>query len=97
MQSDDGNLVTICTLKSGQSFGELALVEKGGKRAATIMTTSDVECLTVDGEQYRTHLARIHQEELSRKVNKFMEMAVSEVLHRAFKEESATNTILLLS
>ncbi|GMH37082.1 hypothetical protein BSKO_04955 [Bryopsis sp. KO-2023] len=67
--TDDGNLVTICTLKAGQSFGELALVEKGGKRAATIITTSDVECLTVDGEQYRMHLGRIHREELEKKVD----------------------------
>lgn len=65
--SEEGTLTTLVTLTAGQSFGELALVEENGKRAATIVTTSEVECLTISGDDYRNHLSRIHQEELHEK------------------------------
>ena len=60
--------MTLLTLTAGQSFGESALVEELSRRAATIVTTSEVECLTIEGDIYRSYLARIHQEDLQRKV-----------------------------
>ena len=62
-------MTTLVTLTAGQSFGELALVEENGRRAATIVTTSEVECLTIEGDVYRNYLARIHREDLLHKVD----------------------------
>lgn len=68
MHIDDGDLETVMTLVPGQSFGELALKMKGGKRAATIISQTRTECLTIEGDEYRKYLKKLHDEELSKKV-----------------------------
>ena len=52
----------------GQSFGELALQEAGGKRAATVTASEDCDLLALDGFEYRTVLAQHHRQELDRRV-----------------------------
>ncbi|KAK9824274.1 hypothetical protein WJX72_009107 [[Myrmecia] bisecta] len=55
-------------IEAGYSFGELALLKKGGMRVATIQTIMHTEFLTVDGDQYAQLLSRLHREEINSKV-----------------------------
>ena len=61
--------ITVRTLETGQSFGELALLKKGGRRAADCVTTSDTELLTIDGETYRKLLGKLQQQEIAMKAH----------------------------
>lgn len=57
------------TLDAGQAFGELALLQTGGRRAASVITTMASEFLTIDGKQYQQLLAQLQREELRAKVD----------------------------
>lgn len=70
----DTAVKTVRTLDAGQAFGELALLKQGGRRAASVVTTSTSELLTIDGKQYQELLAHLQRDEIKAKV---------EVLRRA--------------
>jgi len=49
----------VATLNAGNSFGELALIEKNKRRTATVITETDVAFVTLDSEQYLKSYAKI--------------------------------------
>jgi hypothetical protein len=64
-----GDTVTVArTLKEGESFGELALLQRGGRRAATVVTTSPTEFLTIAADHYEELLSKLHHQEIMAKV-----------------------------
>lgn len=60
---------TVRTLDAGQAFGELALLRQGGRRAASVVTTTAAELLTIDGKQYQELLAHLQRDEIKAKVD----------------------------
>lgn len=66
--AEKGRKRALRSLTVGQSFGELALQEAGGKRAATVTASEDCDLLALDGFEYRTVLAQHHRQELDRRV-----------------------------
>merc|ERR1712166_715774 len=55
---EDGNAQTVNTLKEADYFGELALLEEGGKRHATVTATADCRLAKLDRERSSVCLAR---------------------------------------
>ena len=56
-KSDDGTLEQVAILKSGDYFGEQALLTDD-KRSATITTKSELECLTLSREDFSNLLGK---------------------------------------
>lgn len=63
-----GHLRTVRTLTVGDSFGDLALQEAGGSRAATVRTAAWCELLTINGFAYRKILAKVHRQDMNARV-----------------------------
>jgi CRP-like cAMP-binding protein len=53
----DGSIVQLARLHSGQSFGELSLVE-GQPRAATVVADGELRVLTIGGDDFRFSVVR---------------------------------------
>lgn len=67
-----GDAVTVArTLRAGKSFGELALLQKGGLRSATVVSCgiTNTEFLTIAADQYEELLSNLHQAEIRSKVD----------------------------
>jgi CRP-like cAMP-binding protein len=65
-----GDAVTVArTLHAGESFGELALLQRGGSRAATVVSIGNTEFLTIAADQYENLLSQLHQAEIQSKVD----------------------------
>eukprot|EP00884_Botryococcus_braunii_P000340 jgi/Botrbrau1/10306/Bobra.0120s0021.3 len=64
-----GDAVSVArTLRAGESFGELALLQRGGRRSATVVTVGHTEFLTIGADQYEELLSNLHQNEIRSKV-----------------------------
>src|SRR5262249_34471792 len=48
----DGTIVQLARLQTGQSFGELSLID-GQPRAATVVADGDLRVLTISGDDFR--------------------------------------------
>eukprot|EP00033_Pygsuia_biforma_P002267 GCRY01002512.1.p1 GENE.GCRY01002512.1~~GCRY01002512.1.p1 ORF type:complete len:415 (-),score=89.58 GCRY01002512.1:600-1844(-) len=66
-EKENAASLCVCTLTAGESFGELGLV-KNQPRAATIITRSACEMLSVDKDDYHRILKKTHEKELAAKV-----------------------------
>lgn len=67
-----GDAVTVArTLRAGKSFGELALLQKGGLRSASVVSCgiTSTEFLTIAADQYEQLLSNLHQAEIRSKVD----------------------------
>ena len=59
----------VATLYNGDSFGELALLQEGSVRSATVRAETDVEFLTISREDYNRILGAVTEEQLAEKIN----------------------------
>lgn len=59
----------VAVLRNGDSFGELALMQEGNLRAATINAKDDSEFLTIFRDDYNRILGAVSEHELADKVN----------------------------
>lgn len=59
----------VAVLRNGDSFGELALMQEGNLRAATITAKDDSEFLTIFRDDYNRILGAVSEHELADKVN----------------------------
>ena len=66
---DGGDAVEVGQLGEGDSFGELALMQEGSLRAATIKAVEPCELLKVEREQYNVILKTLMSDELQEKVD----------------------------
>lgn len=66
--AERGRKRALRSLAVGQSFGELALREPGGRRAATVNAAEDCDLLALNGFEYRHMLAEHDRKELDRRV-----------------------------
>ena len=80
----------VATLQSGDTFGELALVGKGGElRQATVKAELDCHLLVIEKENYDRMLSDLHRNEMDekseflRKVPIFVDIPESELLKLA--------------
>ena len=58
----------VCVLEDGDSFGELALMGSG-TRQATVVTAAPTHFLKIDKDVYEVSLQKMHEAELSRRVD----------------------------
>ena len=59
----------VAVLRNGDSFGELALMQEGNLRAASIIAKDDSEFLTIFRDDYSRILGAVSEHELADKVN----------------------------
>ena len=71
---DTGTENVVATLYGGDSFGELALLQEGNTRAASIVAREDSEFLTIDRKDYNSILRDVNESQISEKVNFLREM-----------------------
>ena len=64
----------VVKLSSGQSFGELALIEDAAKRNATIKCLSECYFAVIGRQDYHKFLRRVHQKDQQGKVDFFSQM-----------------------
>jgi CRP-like cAMP-binding protein len=56
--NEKGEMITYTTIKRGEMFGELALMQDGAKRTASAITKSGCEVMTVSREKVSEKLDR---------------------------------------
>lgn len=59
----------VATLYNGDSFGELALLQEGSVRSATVRAETGVEFLTISRADYNRILGAVTEEQLAEKIN----------------------------
>ena len=69
VSEDGGDAVEVGQLKEGDSFGELALMQEGSVRAATIKAVEPCELLKVEKDDYSRILKTLMSDELQEKVD----------------------------
>ena len=58
----------VATLYNGDSFGELALLQEGSVRSATVQAETDVEFLVISRDDYNRILGAVSEEQLAVKI-----------------------------
>ena len=66
----------VATLYGGDSFGELALLQEGNQRAASIVTRDDCEFLTIGRDDYNGILRDVSESAISEKVTFLKELSL---------------------
>jgi len=57
---------------AGQSFGELALIDKKNTRSATIRSESSVVFVTLDSAQFNKSFSKIEIKRINKKIDFFV-------------------------